>query len=316
MRTIGHEATWNQLDRAFRGDRLAHALLFTGPPGIGKALLARDFAARVLCQGDSPPCGECDRCRQVEAQTHPDLRLVTVPAGKREIGVEVARDVKRFMQMHGIGGVAKIVIVVEADRLSIAAQNALLKTLEEPPGRAILMLVTDSPGALLSTVRSRCQRIAFRPLDDDHVRSVLRHHKLEDREIEELLPLAQGSPGRALELRELLAGSDLEQLRTALAGLGHGRYGPVVEFAQALGRTEQEMTSRLALLEEVLQQRLTATVRAGAAEAAAVDGKLRALAVLSDARILLRRRNPNRPLLAEAVALRLARIPNDDARND
>lgn len=305
MRTIGHEAVWNRLDRAFREDRLAHALLFAGPPGIGKATFARDFAARVLCAAAAPPCGECDRCRQVEAQTHPDVRLVGVAAGKREIGVDVARDVKRFVQMHGVGGIAKVVIVDDADRLSIAAQNALLKTLEEPPGRAILMLVTDSPGGLLPTVRSRCQRVTFRPLDDDRMRSCLRHQQLDDAEIDTLLPLAQGSPGRALQLRELRSSTDLERLLKALAGLQPGRYGPAVEFAQALGRNEQEMISRLALLEEVLQQRLTDAVRAGAQ---IVDDQLRAITVLSEARTLLRRRNPNRPLLAEAVALRLAKV--------
>lgn len=311
MRTIGHEATWNGLDRAFRDDRLAHALLFTGAPGIGKALLAVDFAARILCRGEAPPCGDCNRCRQVEACTHPDLRLIGLSEGKKEIGVDTARDIKRFALMHGFGGDAKIVIIDEAHRLSIAAQNALLKTLEEPPGRALLILVTESPGALLSTVRSRCQRVVFRPLDDEHVRSVLRHHKLDDAEIDHLLPIAQGSPGRALALRELLAEPDIELLQKTVAGLRPGQYGPAVEFAGALGRTEQEMTARLALLEELMQQRLVEALRAGRPRELA-DAELRRLAVLSDARVLLRRRNPNRPLLAEATAIRLGAISRHD----
>lgn len=306
MRVIGHQEVWNRLDRAYAQDRLAHALLFTGPPGIGKSLLAREFARRVACDGDSPPCGECDRCRQIAAESFPDLRIVRTAAGKKEIGVDVARGVKHFVQMRGIDGSARIVIVEDADRLSMAAQNALLKTLEEPPGRAILILVTESPGGLLSTVRSRCQRISFRPLDEGDVRSILRQQSLEDSEIDQLIPLAQGSPGRAIEIREILASAEIEHLETALAGLKPRGYGPVVQFVQALGKSEQEMTSRLALLEEVLQQRLVQSVRAGSGTDTA-HHLLRALTVLSKSRILLRRRNPNRPLLAEATAIKLAR---------
>ncbi len=306
MRAIGHQVIWNRLDRAFGDDRLAHALLFTGPPGIGKSLLARDFARRVACEGNSPPCGECDRCRQVDAESHPDLRIVRTAAGKKEIGVDTARGIKHFVQLRGIGGSVRIVIVERADRLSMAAQNALLKTLEEPPGRAILILVTESPGSLLSTVRSRCQRINFRPLDDSEVRSILRLQSLDDAEIDRLIPLAQGSPGRALEIREILASAEIEKLESALSGLRPGRYGPVVELVQELGRSEQEMTSRLTLLEEVLQQRLVESVRTRS-ETENAQNLLRALAVVSESRVLLRRRNPNRPLLAEATAIKLAR---------
>ncbi len=306
MRAIGHEAIWNKLDRAFCDDRFPHALLFTGPPGIGKSLLARDFARRAACEADSPPCDECDQCRQVNAESQPDLRIVRVPAGKKEIGVDLARGVKHFVHLRGIGGRARFVIIEDADRLSTAAQNALLKTLEEPPGRAILILITESPGGLLSTVRSRCQRISFRPLKDDDLRTVLRGQGLQDSEIDELTPLAHGSPGRALRIRSTLADSEIQSLESALAKLRPGAYSPVVGFVQALGRSEPEMSSRLALLEEVLQQRTTQSVRAGDTRATASQ-LLRALSIVSRARTLLRRRNPNRPLLAEATAVKLAR---------
>ncbi len=308
MRVIGHDGAWKRLDRALLEDRLAHAMLFVGPPGIGKAVVARSLAARVLCSGATPPCGECDRCRQVEAGSHPDVRFVAVSEGKKEIGVDTARDIKSFIQLRGVGGAGKVVVIDDADRLSIAAQNALLKTLEEPPGRALLMLVSGNPGELLPTVRSRCQRIVFHPLGDDDLRSVLRKCGLEDASIEELLPLAQGSAGRALEMRSILDGSDVERLQSALASLATGRYGPVVEFTQALGRNEQEMTTRLAVMAQLLQQRLVESIHQGIVDAAATQQQLRVIELLSEFRRLLRRGNPNRPLLAEAAAIRCARI--------
>jgi DNA polymerase-3 subunit delta' len=199
-----------------------------------------------------------------------------------------------------------VVVIEEADRLSIAAQNAMLKTLEEPPGHSILILVTDSPGALLSTVRSRCQRISFRPLTDDQIREVLRARQIAQSEIDELVPLAHGSPGRALELRDVLEGGEVGRLEESLAALRPGSYGPVVDFVRALGRSEQEMTSRLALLEESLHKRLVDSIGEGAGSERTLS-LLRALDVTSESRALLRRRNPNRPLLAEATAIKLAR---------
>jgi DNA polymerase-3 subunit delta' len=237
--------------------------------------------------------------------------------GKKEIGVEVAREIKGFVHLRSTGGgTGRIVVIDDADRLSIAAQNALLKTLEEPPGHAILILVTGSPGGLLPTVRSRCQRITLRPLAEADLRAVLRQQNLDDVTIDQLLPLAQGSAGRALKLRGIIEGADVDRLQRALASLRSGRYGPVVEFTQALGGNEQEMSTRLDVLTEVLQHSLTESVRTGNVDAVATDERLRVIELFSEFRRLLRRGNPNRTLLAEAAAIRCERILTDASRVD
>ena len=310
MEIVGHDATWQQLDRAHSEERLAHALLFTGPAGIGKALVATRFAARIACAQVVAPCDNCDSCLQVKAQSHPDVRFLRPAAGKKEIGVDLARDIKRFAQMRAVSSICKIIVIDQAERLSVAAQNALLKTLEEPPGKAVIMLIAESPGALLTTVRSRCRRVNFTPLNDKQMRRFLEDQGLDDEVLDAVLTLAGGSPGRALQVREMIQSGVIENLESSLAALKSTRYLPSVDFAKKLGQSEEEMTARLSLLEALLHQRLIRTITAEHATdgRADLDHTLRQIALLAKARELLRRRNPNRSLLAEATATRMARV--------
>jgi DNA polymerase-3 subunit delta' len=306
----GHGLAWERLCDTLARDRLPHALLFTGPPGVGKSLVARRLAARIACRGSGEaPCGECEGCLQIAAATHPDLSSIGLPDGKKEIGVEHARRLKHFAQMRAVAAPRKMAIVDDADRLSIAAQNALLKTLEEPPGRALLVLIAASPGSLLPTVRSRCQRIAFLPLAEEEVRACLRQTGLPADEAAELAARADGSPGRALLLRETDAAAEHEALLRLLAELDPSRYGPVVVMSKALGRTEQEMSTRLEGLLAWYRDAAARAITSPAGGEADLDlgSAVRCAGIVADALRTLRRHNPNRSLLAEALLLRLAR---------
>ncbi|MGD9762716.1 MAG: DNA polymerase III subunit delta' [Candidatus Binatia bacterium] len=308
----GHEDVWARLNALLAADRLPHALLFLGAPGIGKSLVAQRLAARLACTDAAPPCGACAGCRQLLAGSHPDVLAISAPergrreTRKKEIGIEQARALKRFVQLQAVSAARKIAIVDDADRLSIAAQNALLKTLEEPPGHAAIVLITATPGALLPTVRSRCQRIAFRPLsDDDVVAALTTAAGVSPDEARQLASDARGSPGQALEWRALWEDADRAELLARLAALQDGRYASILAMSKGLGRTEPETAARL--------EGLLAVCHAEAADAAARDdaaGLARAVRradSVSEALSTLRRRNPNRPLLTEALALRLAR---------
>lgn len=309
---LGHEPTLRRLAAAFERGRLAHALVFSGPDGVGKSRAARTFAARVLCAaGPAAPCGACADCIQVAAGTHPDVVLVQLPAGKKEIGVDLVRALKRAVQITAVCGRGKVAIIDDADRLTLAAQNALLKTLEEPPPQVFIVLVTASPGGLLSTVRSRSQRILFQPLGETDVATILREqHGIAAAEADALAARAEGSPGRALRMRELWGDNEHTTLLNWLADLDPARYVSVLRMSKALGGTEPETAARLELL---LSSYRDAVVHAvvdpppSGIDLRATDRAVRGGELVAEAIRTLRRRNPNRTLLLEALALRLAR---------
>ncbi|UCE61153.1 MAG: DNA polymerase III subunit [Phycisphaerales bacterium] len=192
------------LQRALCGDRVHHAYIFHGPDGVGKEVLANGLAQVLLCSSpvtnelgsddaqtvgvDSlrVGCGKCDDCRMVAAKSHPDLHLVYRQLNRehpdstvrKRKGLEISVDVMRYFVIERVGlrsarGLAKVFIVREADRITRQAQNALLKTLEEPPGRTVLILLVRSLDRLLPTTLSRCQVVRFDPLPIEFVRGKL-----------------------------------------------------------------------------------------------------------------------------------------------
>jgi DNA polymerase-3 subunit delta' len=247
----------------------------------------------------------------VAAGSHSDVLLISAPerAGKesreKEIGVEQARSLKRFAQLRAVSATRKVAIVDDAERLSLAAQNALLKTLEEPPGEALIVLITATPGALLTTVRSRCQRIALRPLSDAEVGAALIAAGVSPEEVSGLVEAANGSPGHALAWRSLWQDSVRAEISGRLAALRSGRYASVLAMSTALGRTEAETAARLDGLLATCHAAGVHAARSG--DAARLAQAVRHAELVGEALRTLRRRHPNRALLGEALALRLAR---------
>src|SRR5512137_129619 len=180
------------LRAALRRGRLHHAYLLGGPEGVGKGTAARLLAQAANCEGagaGDDACGQCGPCRKIAHGTHPDVYLleeerVMAKAGRwepksgrtpsREIVVDQVRDlVDHRLSMRRFEGRRRVVVIDPADAMNVQAQNALLKTLEEPPDATTLVLVSSTPDALLPTIRSRCLRVAFAPLPEPVIRARL-----------------------------------------------------------------------------------------------------------------------------------------------
>ncbi|MDO4805221.1 MAG: DNA polymerase III subunit delta' [Lachnospiraceae bacterium] len=198
---VGHKDIIEHLQNSADSGKISHAYLFTGEPGSGKKLLATLFATLLECEkGRSNPCMKCPSCRKALSQNHPDIIMVTHEK-PNTISVQEIRDqVVNTVDIKPYESRYKIYIIDEAEKMNPQAQNALLKTIEEPPAYAVIMLLANSPDALLATILSRCIRLNLKAVSDRKVREYLmREMHLPDYEAEVAAAFAQGNIGRAQE---------------------------------------------------------------------------------------------------------------------
>lgn len=171
--------TWATLARQLANDRLPNGILLVGPAGVGKAVLAERLVAGLLCEqpaAAAEPCGACNGCTLRKAGHHPDLVLAEPEAGKAILGVDVVREFNRKMFLTSSRGHGRVGWIPAADSMNAAAANALLKTLEEPPQGATLILAAASLAALPATIRSRCQLVPVAIATPDTALTWLREH--------------------------------------------------------------------------------------------------------------------------------------------
>ena len=196
-----HDALWRQLQQRRIAGRLPHALLLAGPAGLGKLTFARRLAQALLCaspdtEGDA--CGQCRSCRLFQAGTHPDYSPVQPAEDGKVIKIDQIRDLCAFLSYTPQYGGCKIALLEPADRLNVNAANSLLKTLEEPPGNCLLLLVTAQPARLPATVRSRCQVLPFSSPAPDIAMPWLKARIAGGLDAAALLDAAGGAPLAAL----------------------------------------------------------------------------------------------------------------------
>ncbi|MCQ9154587.1 DNA polymerase III subunit delta' [Acidomonas methanolica] len=274
---LGHEEAEARFRAARESGRLHHAWLLTGPPGIGKATLAFRLARLLL------DATEGAAARRVSAGTHGDLLVIARSFDEKrqraraEIVLDDVRPLQSFLHHTAAEGGWRVVILDGAEYLNRSAANAVLKLLEEPPERTVIFLVTSAPGALLPTIRSRCRRLALTPLDENTMEQALVSMGYDRQEIDRLLPVSHGAPGRAVYL-----GQDHDGKAAALAGrwLNGGATQATPEEAERILRQDDGFALLCDLLGEGLIDRgrlraarddITGAARAGAAYAALME---------------------------------------------
>lgn len=199
---IGHQQMQQHLENAILSNKVGHAYLFQGDPGSGKRLMANTFAMALQCEaGGAKGCGQCHSCKQAVSRNHPDIIYVTHEK-PNSIGVDDIRgQLVSDVMIKPYNGKYKVYIVSEAEKMTAQAQNALLKTLEEPPAYAVILLLTTNASVLLDTIRSRCVLLNLKPVPDDQVRKYLMENlEIPDYQADICVAFAQGSIGRAAAL--------------------------------------------------------------------------------------------------------------------
>lgn len=220
-RVIGHESQIEMFRRAIARGRLAHGFLFIGPKGVGKRLFARTLAQCLFCERIPDElldaCGDCPSCRQMAAETHSDFLTIGLPEGKKilPISLLVGDDANRgraglcYELAHApTTANRRIALIDDADAMNEEAANALLKTLEEPPPGAILILLSPDSEAVLPTIRSRCQPVHFSALNVEQLSRLLQSQGHDLGNIEPIVSLSEGS----LEVARRLLEPDLLKL--------------------------------------------------------------------------------------------------------
>ena len=199
-----HQSQWQDIERRLENGRLPHALLMSGPEGLGKFDFAAQLAARLLCHTGvtAEPCGTCRNCLLFQAGTHPDFRQVTVEAEKSQISIDQLRELSAYLSLTTEASSYKIAVIYPAEAMNHHAANSLLKTLEEPPANSLLLLVSHQPGRLTATIRSRCQFLAFSRPSADVARSWLQSRLDPSADAELVLAMAGGMPLKALALAQ------------------------------------------------------------------------------------------------------------------
>jgi len=232
---------WQRLARSWQQDRVPHAVLLTGPEGIGKHLLAQRLTALLLCEQPGEPgepCGHCPSCGWLQAGSHPDLTEVVPEEPGKAIKIDQVRALAVELAMTSHGGRHKVAFIAPADAMNVNAANSLLKTLEEPTERTLLILSSASPGRLPATVRSRCQQLRLQVPAEAQALDWLHAQHLDTGTARRCLQIAGGAPLAAAEL----AASDLLAVRDRrlgdLVAVFSGKQDPLRLAADWLGEHE------------------------------------------------------------------------------
>lgn len=214
---LGHEGPKAHLKAAIVSGQLGHAYLLEGTRGIGKKMLTDAFVKALLCEHkneEGESCGKCASCRSFDHRNHPDVKRIGPAGDKNSISVkQIREELIKDINVRPYDSTRKVYIIEAADKLTMEAQNAMLKTLEEPPSYGIIILLAESSASFLPTILSRCVKISLQPIDQALIGSWLQRRGVPKEKANIAAAFAQGAPGQALQLCE---NEEFEEIRQAV----------------------------------------------------------------------------------------------------
>ena len=246
---LGHDRIVEVFRRSLRTGKTAHSYLFEGISGCGRKKTALALIQALFCSIlPDDACGECPSCRKVAGGNHADIHFIEPLPDKRDISIDQLRAMQRELSLRPYEAPRKACIIEPAERMSINAANSLLKTLEEPPGNALIILLTENAGMLLPTIRSRCQLIRFSHLSPEHIQTLLERSGISAGTAALLAHMAGGSLQQAYGLDNESLTSRREVVLTALDQLDIARIGTVFDAAEELSGNRDETIEMLDMM--------------------------------------------------------------------
>lgn len=320
---VGHERIVEVFRRSVRSGKVSHSYIFEGVPGCGRRKTALALIQAIYCQAvDDDACGVCPSCRKVASGNHGDIHYVEPLPDKRDISIDQLREIQRELSLRPYEAPRKACIMEPAERMSVNAANSLLKTLEEPPGNAIIILLTENANMLLATIRSRCQLIRFSPLSQENVQRLLVRSGTEADVADLLAPMAEGSMQRAGELDNESLYARRELMLNHISSLSLGRIVSVFDSAEELAGNRDETLESLDLMlslardtvylhagcNEIVNTSVRPALEAFAARCT-LDGALQILGSITDTRRAVQR-NANNKLALDCLFMKMAEVIN------
>lgn len=238
---LGNEKNKKILEKSLELSKSSHSYIFCGTEGIGKKAIAKEFAKKILCIGNKQNDCSCKSCIEFSSSNNPDFLLIESDDGK--IKIEQIREMQRKIAEKPIISDKKVYIINDADKMTTEAQNCLLKTLEEPPEYITIILICSNENNLLSTIKSRCTRMYFEPIEINEVKKYIKGINISKDINENILNLSQGSIGKAIKLVENQ--SLYENIEKLLEDLTKKDLIDIIKMSEEIYKSKEEIESIL-----------------------------------------------------------------------
>ena len=244
---LGNEKNKNILEKSIELNKNSHSYIFWGIEGIGKKLIAKEFAKNILCLEQQKECN-CKSCIEFDSNNNPDFQLIEPNEGK--VKIEQIREMQRKVAEKPIISTKKVYIIDNADTMTTEAQNCLLKTLEEPPEYITIILICTNEDNLLSTIKSRCTRMHFESVDTEEVRKYIIQNYPDQEISENIINLSQGSIGKAIKLNQNK--NIYENIEKILLSMQSKDLIEIVQMSEEIYKTKEEINSILDYMNVIL----------------------------------------------------------------